>query len=295
MEFIKKHCKEFNLEKMAEILDVGRSSYYEFINRQPSNRTLENKYLIEEIKKIHRESRQTYGSPRVHAKLKILGENCSRGRVARLMQKEHLQAKMRKKWKKTTQHGKNIKTIAPNYLDQKFKVEAPNTVWASDITYVFTQEGWLYVSVVLDLFSRKVIGLSMSNRLQTTIVVQSLKQALCHRSPEGELMHHSDRGCQYTSEGFREIAMKENIKLSMSAKGHCYDNAVLESFFHTLKTEHVYLSQFRTREEAINSIFEYVEVFYNRKRIHSTLGYLSPLEFENVWTEKEKKKCILSV
>ena len=290
IEFMQKHCEEFGLGKMAKILSIGRSSYYEFISRPPSKRTLRNEYLVGRIKEIYQESRRTYGSPRVHAKLKTLGESCSRRRVAKLMQKEHLQAKMRKKWKITTQPGKNTKTIVPNYLDQKFTVEAPNTVWGSDITYVFTKEGWLYVSVVLDLFSRKVIGLSMSNSLQTAIIVKSLKQALYNRNPKVEVMHHSDRGCQYTSEEFRVLTKEKNIKLSMSAKGRCYDNAVLESFFHTLKTEHVHLCQFRTREEAINSIFEYVEVFYNRKRIHSTLGYLSPLDFENHWMERNQKK-----
>ena len=290
MEFMQKHCKEFNLGKMAKTLDVGRSSYYEFINRKPSSRVLKNEQLTIEIKKIYEENRKTYGSPRIYAKLKAIGEKCSKRRVARLMQKAGIQAKMRKKWKVTTKAGKNVKITTPNYLDQKFNVETPNTVWASDITYVATQEGWLYVSVVLDLFSRKVIGLSMGDRLNTSIVVQSLKQALYQRQPEGELMHHSDKGCQYTSEEFRNLTNGENIKLSMSGKGCCYDNAVLESFFHTLKTEHVYLNHFRTREEAINSIFEYVEVFYNRKRLHSTLRYLSPVEFENEWVERDQKK-----
>ena len=184
LEFMKNHNQEFNVEKMAQILGVGRSSYYEFIGRTPSQRAIKNECLTEEIKNIYEESRKTYGSPRVQAKLKDRGETCSRRRVARLMQKAGLQAKMRKKWKITTKAGKDIKKISPNYLDQQFKVESPNKVWGSDITYVSTQEGWLYVSVVLDLFSRRVVGLSMGNRLDTTIVIRSVGQALFERQPK---------------------------------------------------------------------------------------------------------------
>ena len=173
--------------------------------------------------------------------------------------------------------------IAPNHLDQNFVAPEPNKVWVSDMTYVATREGWLYVAVVLDLFSRKVIGLGMGKNLDTDLLVRAFKQALQHRNPKEGLMHHSDRGCQYTSKAFQELACRHGIQLSMSAKGYCYDNAVAESFFHTLKTELTHFCDYRIREEAQTSIFEYVEVFYKRQRMHSTVGYVSPTEFEEQW------------
>ncbi len=289
---MKTHAKEFSIEKMAKILGVSRCGYYEYLDRDPCKRDVETEALIVEIKKIHKNSRGTYGSPRVHAELKAQGRLCSRKRVARLMRQERIQAKMRKRWKVTTQPSKTTVEIAPNHLDQQFFVEEPNRVWAGDITYVRTEEGWLYVAVILDLFSRKVVGLSQGDRLETSLVTSALKQALYHRELVGELMHHSDRGCQYTSKEFKELASRHGIRLSMSAKGHCYDNAVAESFFHTLKTEETELSRYRSREEAKAAIFEYIEVFYNRRRSHSTLGYVSPEAFEKAWVRLKIKKAI---
>ena len=280
---MKTFSKEFEIEKMAHILEVSRCGYYEFLNRVISKRNVENQELIKEIKKAHKDSRGTYGSPRIHAKLKKQRIFCSRKRVG----KEKIQAKMRKKWKVTTKASKKEIMIAPNHLDQNFMVESPNKVWVSDITYVSTQEGWLYVAVVMDLFSRKIVGLSMGDRLETELVTKALKQALYNRKTSKDLMFHSDRGTQYTSNEFKELTYRHGITLSMSAKGRCYDNAVAESFFHTLKTEGVHLSNYRIREEAKTSIFEYIEIFYNRKRLHSTLGYVSPIDFEAAW-----KSCI---
>jgi putative transposase len=187
--------------------------------------------------------------------------------------------------------------LPPNHLDQQFMVDEPNKVWASDITYVWTAEGWLYVAVVLDLFSRKVVGLSIGSTLETKLVTRALKQAIYRRSIVNKgLMHHSDRGSQYTSKEFKELTFGYGIKLSMSGKGHCYDNAVAESFFHTLKTEEVHLKRYKTREEAKLAIFEYVEVFYNQQRLHSTLGHRSPKEFEEIWKkEKEEEVYVLTV
>lgn len=292
-EFMKAHSKQFPVEKMAEVLGVSRSGYYDFLHKGPSKRALEDQGIVEEIKKAHKKSRGTYGSPRVHAELKKQGISCSRKRTAKLMRKEKIQAKMRKRWKRTTLQSKKVVDIAPNHLDQQFHVEKPNKVWVSDITYVWTAEGWLYVAVVLDLFSRKVVGLSMGSSVSTELVTKALKQALYRRGVivNKGLMHHSDRGCQYTSKEFREIAVRHGIELSMSAKGHCYDNAVAESFFHTLKTEETHLKHYRTREEGQSAIFEYVEVFYNRQRLHSTLGYISPADFEEGW----EKDYVLSV
>lgn len=281
-EFMKKYNKEFDIEKMAEILEVSRSGYYDFLSRGKSKNELANEKLKERIKNIHKKSRGVYGSPRVHSELKAEGEVCSRRRVARLMKEEGIQAKMRKKWKKTTCVDEKAKPSA-NYLNQNFTTNEPNRVWVSDITYIWTAEGWLYVAIVMDLFSRKIVGLSMKERLGTALVSEALKQAIFRRDIKEGLMHHSDKGSQYTSNEFRELAASHGIKLSMSGKGNCYDNAVAESFFHTLKTEHTDLNKYRIREEAKNSIFEYIEVFYNRQRAHSTNGYLSPEEFEAKW------------
>jgi len=288
-EFMRNHAEEFCIKEMAKILGVCRTGYYEFLKRKIGKRSMENQRLIGKIKEIHQNSRGTYGSPRVHRELKNRGEKYSRKRIARLMQSNKIQAKMRKKWKVTTcRASKTTAIVAPNHLDQNFVTEAPNKTWVSDITYVATQEGWLYVAVVMDLFSRKIVGLSMGDRLETDLVLKALKQALFHRNIKEGLMHHSDRGSQYTSEEFKELASMHGIKLSMSAKGCCYDNAVAESFFHTLKTEHIHLCGYKIREEAKNSIFEYIEVFYNRKRLHSTIGYRSPEDFENYWGSRSQ-------
>lgn len=283
---MRRHKKEFSIEKMAQMLNVSRSGYYEFLLNGESVREAKNKKLKEKIKNIHEKSRKVYGSPRVHHELKKQGEKVSRKRVARLMREEGIQAKMRKKWKKTTTIDEKLEA-SPNYLNQKFIVAEPNKVWVSDITYVRTEEGWLYLAIVMDLFSRKIVGLSMGDRLETELVSQALRQGLTHRGVN-ELVHHSDRGCQYTSKEFKELTAKHGIKLSMSSKGNCYDNAVAESFFHTLKTEHTNFHRYRIREEAKGSIFEYIEVFYNRQRSHSTTGYLSPEEFENQWKNRAK-------
>lgn len=196
------------------------------------------------------------------------------------MKLNHIQSKIRKKWKATTRASRNISKIAPNLLNQDFSTTAENTVWALDITYVATNEGWLYVSTVLDLYSRKIVGLSMDKTMDTNLVIKSLNQAIFNRRPKVGLILHSDRGTQYTSFQYKDFTSKYGFVLSMSAKGNCYDNAAIESFFHTLKTEHVFFCEFATREEAKQSIFEYIEVFYNRQRIHSTINFMSPTEFE---------------
>lgn len=288
---MRSHEKEFSIEKMAQMLNVSRSGYYDFLLRGKSQRSEENERLKDKIKKIHEQSRRVYGSPRVYGELRKGGEKVSRKRVARLMREERIQAKMRKRWKKTTKADEKA-TVSDNHLNQNFNIEEPNKVWASDITYIETQEGWLYVAVVMDLFSRKIVGLSMGSRLQTELVSKALRQAILHRGVRDGLMHHSDRGSQYTSKEFRELAETHGIKMSMSGKGHCYDNAVVESFFHTLKTEHTKFCKYRIREEAQSSIFEYIEVFYNRQRAHSKTGYLAPEEFEERWKKGLVKRAV---
>lgn len=280
-EFILRYKREFKVERMSKVLCVSRSGYYAFIKAGASKRDKENKRLIEKIKRAHEESRSTYGSPRIHAELIEQGEKCSRKRIARLMKRAGIQAKMRKRFKITTQA--NPKAVpAPNLLRQDFCSARPNQRWVADITYVPTGEGWLYVATVMDLFSRRIVGLAMNERITADLVIDAIKQAIIHRQPGADLMHHSDRGCQYTSHSFQRILKMHHITVSMSSTGNCFDNAAMESFFHTLKTEHIYFECYRTREQAKQSIFEYIEVFYNRKRRHSTLGYIAPAVFENL-------------
>jgi len=261
------------------MLGVARSGYYKYCNRQPGKRQKENEVLLQTIRTIFKMSRQTYGSPRIHAELIAQGFNCSRPRVARIMRQEEIVAKMRRLFKKTTRVD-GRRAVAPNLLQQEFSALVPNQKWVADITYVRTQEGWLYVAIVLDLFSRKVIGLAMGESLHAALVLQAMNQALQRRRPKGSLQHHSDRGCQYTGELFQQLLIENGITCSMSGTGNCYDNAVAESFFHTLKTECVHFERYESRKQAMQSIFEYVEVFYNNQRRHSTLGYASPVEFE---------------
>lgn len=279
------HEKEFSIERMSTLFELSRSSYYQFVHATLSRRAQEDERLLIKIKTIHQASRQTYGSPRISAELRAMGETCSRKRVARMMKVAGMAAKMKKRFKVTTRA--NPKAIpAPNLLKQDFTAQAPNQRWVADFTYVATQEGWLYVATVLDLFSRRIIGLAMSDRMTTDLVANALQQALTHRNPPADLIHHSDRGSQYTSADFQDLLKKHQIKPSMSGTGNCYDNAAMESFYHTLKTEHVYFEYYETREEAKKSIFEYVEVFYNRQRRHSTLGYSSPMFFEKRWQQQ---------
>ena len=280
--FMKAHESEFSIERMSSVFKVSRSGYYQFRHAKPSARSQEDERLLLKIKAIHQASRQTYGSPRICAELREAGESCSRKRVSKIMKIAGIAAKMKKRFKVTTRVNPKA-AVAPNVLQQDFTAEMPNRRWVADFTYVATQEGWLYVAAVLDLFSRRIVGLSMSARMTDNLVIAALQQALVHRQPNTSLTHHSDRGSQYTSKDFQELLKKYCITASMSGSGNCYDNAAMESFYHTLKTEHIYFEHYPTREQAKQSIFEYVEVFYNRQRRHSTLGYVSPMVFEKQW------------
>jgi putative transposase len=269
----------WQVKEMAMALEVTRSGYYKFLKADLGSRAQANALLLAEIKKSHSASRGTYGSPRIHKDLRAAGHGCSRKRVARIMQETGIAAKMKKKFKVTTQVDPKL-PVAANHLQQDFKAAAPNEKWVADITYVWTNEGWLYLAIILDLFSRKVVGMAMSDRLKKEVVITALTQALSRRKVTRPLLHHSDKGCQYTSTVFRKLLEKRGILCSMSGTGNCYDNAVAESFFHTLKTEHVYFEDYETREQAKHSIFEYIEIFYNNQRRHSFLDYASPSEFE---------------
>lgn len=287
--FMQQHENVFCVGRMSKTLGVSRSGYYRFLKAEPSYCHKEQERLTMKIQQIHNESRQTYGSPRIHAELQDQGETCSRPRVARLMKKAGIMAKMKKKFKVTTK-GNAKAQVAPNLLQQNFTAQQPNHRWVADFTYVWTREGWLYVACVLDLFSRKIVGLAMQERMTDHLVIAALEQALIHRKPLPGLVHHSDQGSQYTSQDFRKKLEAHNITASMSGTGNCYDNAAMESFFHTLKTEHVYFERYQTREQAKQSIFEYVEVFYNRQRRHSTLNYKTPLTFEKNY--QQQSSCL---
>ena len=261
------------------MLQVSVSGYYGWIQRPESKRSKQNRELKDAIKQIHDDSYKIYGSPRITASLLKKGYQCSRNRIARLMRVLGIRSKVAKKFKVTTDSNHNF-LIAENLLDQNFSADAPNKVWTSDITYLRSGCGWQYLTVMLDLFNREIVGYSFSSRLTAeTTVNPALEMALLHRKLAPGLIVHSDRGSQYASETFRNKLQKYGFIQSMSGKGNCYDNAVTETFFKTLKTEWVYGNYFRNHEEARQSLFEYIEVFYNRERKHSTLGYKSPVEY----------------
>jgi putative transposase len=264
---------------MCSTLEVSRSGFYAWLGRGESNRAGEDLRLTVLIREEHAKSRGTYGAPRIHAALRKRGERCGLHRVERLMQEAGIRSKMRRKFVRTT-NSKHPHPIAPNLLDRQFKVDAANQVWVSDITYIATDEGWLFLASTLDLFSRKVVGWAMSESMLASLVESALQRAIDLRSPPAGLLHHSDRGVQYAAHAFQGLLERHGIVCSMSRKGNCYDNAVKESFFHTLKTELCDHEHYRTRAEARASVFEFIEVFYNRTRLHSTLGYCSPAEFE---------------
>lgn len=292
--FMKEHKDGFNLERMSKVFEVSRSGYYAYENRKPSKRRLENEHLLLGIKMSHEQSRQTYGSPRICQDLRANGETCSRKRVAKIMNQSNIRAKMQKRFKVTTKANPTA-IPAPNLLHQDFSAEEFNQRWVADFTYVSTKEGWLYVATVMDLFSRRIIGLAMSERMKDDLVIAALQQALIHRQPDSGLVHHSDRGSQYASQDFRDLLAAYGITASMSGTGNCYDNAAMESFYHTLKTEHIYFEHYETREQAKQSIFEWIEIFYNRQRRHSTLGYVSPMVFEKQWQQQQMGVRLRSV
>ena len=278
---MQKYCNEFPIGKMAKVLKVSRSGYYHYINKKQSITKIKDNELKEKIIAIFKQGRSVYGSPRIHALLKQQGETCSRKKVAKIMKRANIYARTKKKWKSSQKTVSSTRNIAPNLLNQNFAAPKVNTLWVLDITYIGTDEGWLYLSTVLDLYSRMIVGLSTGSLINTDLIIRSLKQAVLHRNPNSGLILHSDRGIQYTSTEYNNFAKEHNFILSMSAKGNCYDNAAMESFFHTLKTECI-SRRFKTRKEATIEIFEYIEVFYNRQRIHSTLNFMSPREFELV-------------
>jgi len=277
--FMRDHREAFPVSPMCRVLEVGRSGFYAWLNRPESPRSCENRNLVVKIKTSHKESRQTYGSPRVHADLKDKGYAIGRHRVARLMRENRIVSKHRKKFRVTT-NSKHNHPVAENKLQRRFSVLAPGQCWVSDITYIPTQEGWLYLAVTVDLFHRKVVGWAMDRWITRWLVMRALNMAIKSGDVKPGLLHHSDRGVQYACRDFQALLEANSIECSMSRKGNCWDNAVAESFFHTLKVELTRNKNYKTRQQAQADIFEYIEVFYNRQRRHSYLGYLSPVEFE---------------
>ena len=278
--WISAHQMEFDVETMCRLLNVGKSSFYAAQNRPPSAGQMRRDELLCEIKNVHAESRGTYGSPRVFEELKAQGIKACKNTVAKIMSKSEIRSKIVKRFVPNTTDSKHAHPVAENELDQNFEAEAMNQKWVTDITYIETEEGWLYLAGVLDLHSRKVVGWSMADHMKTELIEDALKMAVARRNPGAGLLHHSDRGSQYACGDYQNLLAKNGFRCSMSRTGNCYDNAVMESFWGTLKTELVYQEKYKTREQARQSIFEYIEVFYNRKRRHSSLGYVSPEAFE---------------
>lgn len=275
---------------MCQILDVSRSGYYNWSKRSLSQREQENNILKQKIAQIYWQSRGTYGSPRIHKQLSKEGIKCSKKRVERLMREQGLKARQKRKFKNTTDSNHDL-PIKRNILNRQFKVSQPNKVWVSDITYIYTKEGWLYLAIIIDLYGRKVVGWSMNERITKELVLEALEMAINRRKPARGLIFHSDRGSQYASHEFQRMLWEHGFISSMSRKGNCWDNAVSESFFSTLKTELIYQNQYESRGEAKRDIFQYIEIFYNRFRLHSALGYKSPEEYEN--ERKTPKLCVL--
>lgn len=279
-QFIAEHATEYPVRRQCQVLEVAQSGYYAWRKRKPSQRQQADEQLLSEIQVIYQQHQHRYGSPRIHAVLKEQGRRCSRKRVARLMRQTHLSSvrQRRRHWQSTD--SKHPYLVAANILNREFEAQQPNQKWVSDITYIPTQQGWLYLAAVLDLFSRKIVGWAMSANPDTTLVQKALGMALSQRQPSANLLHHSDRGSQYAAHAYQALLAQHSITVSMSRKGNCYDNAVMESFFRTLKAECVDRHIFQSHAPARTIIFEFLEVYYNRQRLHSTLGYCTPAAFE---------------
>lgn len=276
---IKEESKHYSIRLMCRLLSVSVSGYYSWQNRKPSSRDEQNKYLAEKIKTIFDEEKSRPGAPRIAKRLNNEGERVSQKRVAKIMKENGWRAKAARKYKATTNSNHQL-PVADNLLAQNFSANKPNEKWVSDITYCWTDEGWLYLAVVLDLYSRKVVGWALSDRMTKQLVIDALQMALWSRKPPKGLILHSDRGSQYCSHAYQKLLKDYGLICSMSKKGDCYDNAAMESWNHSFKVEAIHGERFLTRQEAKSHIFEYIEIYYNRKRLHSKIGYRTPDAFE---------------
>jgi putative transposase len=282
-QFIADHCEQFEVTVMCRVLEVSRSGYYAWRKRPTSEREMADQALTEQIKVIYGKSQGTYGSPRIQAELAAEGVKVSRKRVARLMRQADLRGDDQgQTFKVVTTDANHDYPVAPNLLAQTFEAERPDQLWLADITYIPTDEGWLYLAALLDMYSRRIVGWALSDSLHRQLVIDALQMALVTRQPAPGLTHHSDRGSQYASDDYQALLTKHQIVASMSRAGNCYDNAPMESFFASLKTERVHHRHYPTRAAARTDIFDYIEAFYNRFRRHSALDYLNPVAFEQL-------------
>ncbi|MEH2614380.1 putative transposase [Bradyrhizobium sp. AZCC 1693] len=278
--FIEDHRDAYPVRLMCAVLDVSAAGYYAWRERPVSQRAAANAALLKAIRQVHQDSGGRYGSPRVHAALRVQGRGTSRGRIERLMHRHGIRAIMASPRRVRTTDSRHSLPIAPNLIDRNFTTAAPNRIWLADITYIPTAEGWLYLAAIMDLFSRKIVGWAMRDHMRVELVSSALTMAIQQQRPEAGLIHHSDRGVQYASHDYRAVLSAAGIIGSMSRKADCYDNAPMESFFHTLKTELAHHRQYKTRAEAQRDIFAFIEGFYNRIRLHSAIGYIAPIEME---------------
>ena len=269
---------------MCQLLNILRSSYYAWLNRKPGKREQEDAKLLELIKKSHQESRGIYGLDKIHRDVRDV-EPCGRNRVYRLMKANNIVSKRPRKYKATTNSKHNL-PVAANLLNQNFKVNKPNAAWVCDISYIWTDEGWAYLATVKDLFHREIVGWALSSTMTRNLVIKALNNAIQKHRPPAGLIHHSDRGVQYCSKDYQVLLAEYKFLCSMSRKGNCYDNVSAETFFSTIKNEIIHLRKFKTREEARNAIFEYIEIFYNRKRRHQSLNYMTPAAYLRYYTYK---------
>jgi len=278
--FIKEHRRQWPAGTICRMLEVSRSGFFAWLRRGISRLRQRQEQLAAKIRHVHAEHRGVYGSPRVCAVLKARGEKVCENTVAKVMKQQEIRAKIKRRYVPCTTDSDHGHAVAANLLERNFAAAAPNLKWVTDITYVPTDQGWLYLAGVMDLHSRRIVGWSMDDHLRADLVCDALAMALTHRGPGQGLLHHSDRGVQYACDQYQALLSQHGMTCSMSGKGDCWDNAAMESFWATLKTELVHQEHYATRDQAKAAIFEYVEVFYNRKRLHSSLGYLSPEAFE---------------
>lgn len=277
-----KQENEYPVQTLCRVFEVSRSSYYAWKSRAPSARAERDEEIKVEIRKIYHKSFETYGSPRVHDQLQKKGISCGKKRVERLMREENIRSVHRRRYRVSTTDSNHQEPVAPNLVNQEFVATTPNEKWGADITYVPTQDGWLYLAVILDFYTRKIVGWAMSDSLRSDFVCHALQMALFRQGFPKELMHHSDRGIQYASSSYQTLLEKHGCTVSMSRTGNPYDNAIVESFMHTLKVECAHRYQFGSHAEARATLADYIERFYNSERTHSALGYLSPCEFEKM-------------
>jgi len=286
-QFIAEYAHEHSVALMCKVLHASRSGYYTHMQGRVGPRARANRRLLEEIRAVHACSREIYGSPRVYHALRARGHTCGRHRVARLMANAGLVGRVRRRFRVTTRRRANA-TYAPDRLQRSFVAQHPHQIWTSDITYIWTAEGWLYLAVVMDIYSRLIVGWATSARIDADLVCRALDRALNRHTPMGEVIFHSDRGSQYTSDALQRLLRENQPELLLPSHGSsCYDNAVTESFFHTLKTECVFFERYQTREDGHRSLFDYIEVFYNRQRLHSSLGYRTPWEAKEQFNRKQ--------